>query len=88
MDKILLQPVRSEVQYQGRFAHLSFGPLANPAPLYQTLLAHLGAHGATLQGLTYMAPPSADANVSCLLTGLSVTTQVRLDRLEIRVVPQ
>jgi hypothetical protein len=30
-----------------------------------------------------MAPPLADANVSCLLTGLSVTTQVRLDRLEI-----
>jgi hypothetical protein len=83
MEPILLKTLRSELQYQGQFEKLSFGPLANPGPLYQSLLTHLGKHGATLQSLTYAAPPFADANVSCLLTELSVTTQIRLDRLEI-----
>jgi hypothetical protein len=83
MDKILLRPVRSEVQYQGRFESLIFGLLTGPAPLYQNLLKHLGKYGATLHGITYVAPPSPDANISCLLSEVSANIQVRLDRLEL-----
>jgi hypothetical protein len=83
MDKILLQPVRSEVQYQGRFENFIFGLLTSPAPLYQNLLKHTGKYGATLHGITYVAPPLADANVSCFLPEFSANIQIRLDRLEI-----
>ena len=81
MDKILLRPVRSEVQYQGRFESLIVGLLTGPAPLYQYLLKYLGKYAATLHGITYIAPPSPDANVSCLLAEISANIQVRLDRL-------
>jgi len=83
MDKILLKPLRSEIQYLGRFANLAFGLLATPAALYQSLLKHLAKHGATLQSLKQEAPTLSDANISCLLAELSANSQVRLDRLEI-----
>ena len=86
MEKILLKLARSEVQYQGRFEQLSFGLLTSPAPLYQNLIKQLGKYGATIQNLTSLIPPFtplADVNISCFLTELNVTTQVRLDRLEI-----
>jgi hypothetical protein len=83
MDTIVLKPTRSEVQYQGKFDHLHFDPLVNPAPLYQNLLTALGKYGVTLPNLTYLAPPAADANITCFLNQLNTISQVRLDRVEI-----
>ena len=83
MDKILLKPMRSEVHYQGPFADLAFGLLANPIPLYQNLLKHLGKYGATLNTLKYDATVLSDANVNCSLLELSTIIRVRLDRLEV-----
>jgi hypothetical protein len=85
MSKILLKPLQSSIQYQGRFARLAFGLLSPPPALYQNLLNHLTRYGATLQSLSFKAeqPSLADASVSCFLSELNTLIYVRLDRLEI-----
>lgn len=83
MDKILLKPTQSDAQYQGPFQHLAFGPLANPVPLYQNLLKHLGKYGASLKDLKFDSTVLSDANISCSLLGLSTVIRVRLDWLEV-----
>lgn len=85
MDIILLKPIRSDAIYHGRFADLAFGLLANPIPVYQSLLKHLGKYGATLNNLKYDATVMSEANISCYFLDFSVMIRVRLDRLEVNL---
>lgn len=83
MEKILLKPLRTEIQYQGQYSALAFKLLANPVPVYENLLRNLGKYGASLRDLKYETADLAEANISCTLLDLSVTVRVRLDRLDV-----
>lgn len=84
MDKILLKPIGTEVQYEGKYAAFAFKLLANPVPFYENLLRVFEKHGASLLGLRYEAGNLSDANISCTLPNLNAEVRVRLDRLSVR----
>ncbi|MFQ5802814.1 MAG: hypothetical protein ACE5JQ_07985 [Candidatus Methylomirabilales bacterium] len=83
MDKISLTPVTSEAQYEGRFTDFRFALLANPIPVYQSLLKHLAGDGATLDSLKLEATTLSTANISCSLVSLNTTVKVLIDRFEV-----
>jgi hypothetical protein len=82
MEKILLHPIRSEVEYHGIFASPAFGSFANAFVAFQSLLKHMQKYGALLSGLRYDAPNLPDANISCALPELNTVIRLRLDRFE------
>lgn len=81
MEKALLKAVRATVHYQGQFKSLAWNLFAQPIPLYQTLLKHLGKYGLALKDLKVEAV-LADAHISAYLLDLSANLGIRLDRLE------
>lgn len=83
MEKILLKPLRTEIQYLGQYNALAFKLLANPVPVYENLLRNLGKYGASLRNLKYEATNLSEANISCTLLDMSVTVRVTLDRLDV-----
>jgi len=83
MGKILLKPVRADVNYQGQFADFAFETLATPAPLYRSLLKHLRQYEFTLDSLSYESHPVSETKISCYQLALSTHIWIRLNRLEI-----
>lgn len=83
MDKIVLKPVKSSVQYQGQFAELAFDTLASPVRLYKHLLKDLGKYGASAKDLKFDAVEISEANLTCLLVDLNGIVRIWLDRLEV-----
>jgi hypothetical protein len=85
MEKILLKPLRSEVQYHGIFAAPAFSLLSRSATLLENILKHLGKYGANLNSIAVdsLVP---NANVACSLVDLGTIVRIRLDRLEISFV--
>ena len=83
MDKILLRPILSVAHYYGRFADLAFGPLANPIPVYKTLLKYIGKYGATLKDLKIDTTSLSEANISCYVLDLHTMITLRLDRIQV-----
>lgn len=82
-ENLVLQPLQSEIHYQGGYAENPFALLAAPAPLYQSLLKHLGVLGATLRNLKIETPNFADSHISCTLADLHTEIRVRLDRFDV-----
>ena len=82
MDKILLKPTLSDATYYGRFADLAFEPLANPIPVYKTLLKYLSKYGATLKDVKIDTTTLSEANISCHMLDLHTMITWRLDRIQ------
>ncbi len=83
LEKIALQALRADAQYRGTFSAHPFHLLANPSPLYRSLLGHLSNYGARLDTLRFDATSIGEANISCNLLDLNTSVQLRLDRLEV-----
>lgn len=79
---LTLRPLRSDVHYRGNFKENAWGLLTAPAPLYRSMLKHLGPFGGTLQSLKIDTASLADANLSCTLLELNTAIRIRLDRFE------
>jgi hypothetical protein len=82
MEKVVIRPLIAEGAYEGRFTAHHFGLLANPVPIYQSLLRNLSSDGATLESLKIEATSLAGANISCVLP--SATVRLRIDKLEVQ----
>lgn len=83
MDKVALRPVFADAVYEARFSAFHFGLLANPVPIYQSLLRTFGPDGATLDSLRIEAASVAGANIACVLD--FATIRLRIDKLEVQV---
>jgi len=82
-EPIVLKPIRSDLHYRGLYDEIAFELLTTPAPLYRSLLNHLGPFGATTQSLKFESPSISDSNATCTLADLNAAIRIRLERMEI-----
>lgn len=86
MEKIILKPIKANVDYQGRFAELAFSLLTSPIDLYKHLIEYLGKYGASIQNINYEAEKVADANVNLTLLELGLAVRISLEGLQITLI--
>jgi hypothetical protein len=80
MEKAIIKPVASDAVYTGRFAEMHFELLANPIPIYRSLLKHLSQYKVTLDSLRIDTSVLSSAAVTCNLFAADVTVIVRIER--------